>query len=120
MGPFIHQRHPLRWTLPAFAAVATLLLASCSPTITTTATLRTAAVGTTSTTSVVDIPAGTRGALEVVLLDGRSFVVPPGHFPPLGACRIWYPGTPPGRQPPPEACGNALATAPPDTVVLRR
>jgi hypothetical protein len=30
--------------------------------------------------------------------------VPPGHLPPPGQCRIWYPGTPPGHQPPPGPC----------------
>ena len=25
--------------------------------------------------------------------------IPPGHLPPPGQCRIWYPGTPPGHQP---------------------
>ena len=30
--------------------------------------------------------------------------IPPGHLPPPGACRIWYPGTPPGHQPPPGSC----------------
>ena len=24
--------------------------------------------------------------------------IPPGHLPPLGMCKIWYPNTPPGRQ----------------------
>ena len=32
--------------------------------------------------------------------------VPPGHLPPPGLCRAWYPGTPPGHQPPPERCGR--------------
>src|SRR6266705_4157429 len=30
--------------------------------------------------------------------------IPPGHLPPAGMCRIWYPGTPPGHQPPPGDC----------------
>ena len=30
--------------------------------------------------------------------------IPPGHLPPPGACRVWYPGTPPGHQPPPGSC----------------
>ena len=30
--------------------------------------------------------------------------IPPGHLPPPGQCRIWYPGTPPGHQPPPGPC----------------
>lgn len=35
---------------------------------------------------------------------GRSYDVPPGHMPPPGQCRIWYPGVPPGQQPPPGDC----------------
>lgn len=34
----------------------------------------------------------------------HHFKVPPGHMPPAGKCRIWYPGTPPGHQPPPGDC----------------
>jgi hypothetical protein len=34
----------------------------------------------------------------------RSVHVPPGHYPPAGQCRIWYPGVSPGHQPPPARC----------------
>ncbi|WP_149537586.1 hypothetical protein [Siccirubricoccus phaeus] len=27
--------------------------------------------------------------------------IPPGHLPPPGEARAWYPGLPPGHQPPP-------------------
>jgi hypothetical protein len=30
--------------------------------------------------------------------------IPPGHLPPPGQCRIWYPGTSPGHQLPPGSC----------------
>ena len=30
--------------------------------------------------------------------------IPPGHLPPPGYCRIWYPGRPPGHQPPAGDC----------------
>lgn len=30
--------------------------------------------------------------------------VPPGHYPPRGACKIWYLGRPPGQQPSPTTC----------------
>jgi hypothetical protein len=36
--------------------------------------------------------------------DHGKLHVPPGHLPPAGKCRIWYPGTPPGHQPPPGDC----------------
>jgi hypothetical protein len=30
--------------------------------------------------------------------------IPPGHYPPPGECRLWYPDSPPGHQPPPGRC----------------
>ena len=36
--------------------------------------------------------------------DHGKLHIPPGHLPPAGKCRIWYPGTPPGHQPPPGDC----------------
>ena len=41
--------------------------------------------------------------------------IPPGHYPPPGECRIWYPDRPPGRQPPPGRC----SPVPPGAWVLR-
>jgi hypothetical protein len=42
---------------------------------------------------------------EVVYYTPRARVrVPPGHMPPPGLCRAWYPGRPPGHQPRPERC----------------
>lgn len=35
---------------------------------------------------------------------GHVFHIPPGHMPPAGLCRIWFPGRPPGHQPPPGDC----------------
>lgn len=35
-----------------------------------------------------------------------SLSIPPGHYPPPGECRIWYPDRPPGHQPPPGNCRN--------------
>lgn len=45
--------------------------------------------------------------------------VPPGHMPPPGQCRIWYPGTPPGRQPKPVACSE-IDAVPAGAMVLSR
>jgi hypothetical protein len=42
--------------------------------------------------------------ISVMADDHRKLHVPPGHLPPAGKCRIWYPGKPPGHQPPPGDC----------------
>jgi hypothetical protein len=34
--------------------------------------------------------------------------IPPGHYPPPGECRIWYPDRPAGHQPPPFRCGDRV------------
>ncbi len=44
--------------------------------------------------------------------------VPPGHRPPPGECRIWYPGTPPGQQPPPGPCHVLERQVPPGAVLV--
>lgn len=41
--------------------------------------------------------------------------IPPGHRPPPGQCRVWYPGRPPGQQPPPRDCD---VTVPPGAVLI--
>lgn len=46
--------------------------------------------------------------------------IPPGHLPPPGECRVWYPGRPPGQQPPPRRCSAVGAEAPPGTWLLFR
>jgi hypothetical protein len=46
--------------------------------------------------------------------------IPPGHYPPPGECRIWFPGRPPGHQPPPMKCDRARAEVPPGAWVIRR
>ena len=45
--------------------------------------------------------------------------IPPGHYPPPGQCRIWFPGRPPGHQPPPMSCSQARADVPPGAWVIR-
>jgi hypothetical protein len=45
--------------------------------------------------------------------------VPPGHLPPPGACRIWYPDRPPGHQPPPGPCHALRYQVPPGAVLVR-
>jgi len=46
--------------------------------------------------------------------------IPPGHLPPPGDCRIWFPGQPPGQQPPPVHCGDAYAGVPPGAWLIER
>jgi hypothetical protein len=50
----------------------------------------------------------------------HSLHIPPGHLPPPGECRIWYPGRPPGHQPPPVSCAVAINEAPAGSWVLHR
>jgi hypothetical protein len=38
--------------------------------------------------------------------------IPPGHLPPPGTGRLWYPDRPPGHQPPPQNCGYLRYHAP--------
>lgn len=44
--------------------------------------------------------------------------VPPGHMPPPGHCRIWYPDRPPGHQPPPGDCRELRFRVPPGAVLI--
>lgn len=46
--------------------------------------------------------------------------IPPGHLPPPGSCRIWYPGTPPGQQPPPGDCYELSRQVPPGAWLIER
>ncbi|MFN8179031.1 MAG: hypothetical protein U0167_13960 [bacterium] len=46
--------------------------------------------------------------------------IPPGHYPPLGACRVWMPGTPPGQQQAPCSCFSLMLDVPLGAMVLYR
>jgi hypothetical protein len=45
--------------------------------------------------------------------------IPPGHMPPPGKCRIWYPDLPPGQQPPPGECRDLQYRVPPGAWLIR-
>ena len=45
--------------------------------------------------------------------------VPPGHMPPPGDCRIWFPNRPPGHQPPPGPCHALQYQVPPSAYLVR-
>ncbi len=44
--------------------------------------------------------------------------VPPGHFPPKGQCRLWFPGRPPGKQPPSTSCSSLRGRVPAGAFIL--
>ena len=49
-----------------------------------------------------------------------SLNIPPGHLPPPGECRIWYPEKPPGHQPPPGPCDQLAGQVPPGAWLITR
>lgn len=48
-----------------------------------------------------------------------SLHVPPGHLPPPGQCRIWFPDRPPGHQPPPAECHELRHNVPAGGVLVQ-
>ncbi len=50
---------------------------------------------------------------------GQPVHVPPGHLPPPGQCRVWYPDRPPGHQPPPGPCHQLQYQVPPGAVLVQ-
>jgi hypothetical protein len=52
--------------------------------------------------------------------DHAKYHIPPGHLPPSGMCRIWYPGTPPGHQPPPGDCRSLSHRVPRGALLVSR
>jgi len=50
----------------------------------------------------------------------RHRKIPPGHMPPPGQCRVWYPNRPAGHQPPPGNCQALQYHTPPGAWLVRR
>ena len=48
----------------------------------------------------------------------RMLRVPPGHYPPRGACRVWFEGRPPGRQPRATSCERLYGRVPYGAFIL--
>lgn len=59
-------------------------------------------------------------AQTVVVADAEEVSIPPGHMPPPGECRAWYPGEPPGQQPPPGDCDELEHATPRGAWLLYR
>jgi hypothetical protein len=49
----------------------------------------------------------------------QNIHIPPGHMPPPGECRIWYPDRPPGQQPPSGHCSELRDQVPPGAILVR-
>lgn len=45
--------------------------------------------------------------------------VPPGHIPPIGMCRLWYPDRSPSQQPPPGECNELRSRIPVGVSLIR-
>lgn len=68
-------------------------------------------------------PTGKRGpsvAYESTGLYPVALHIPPGHLPPPGSCRVWYPERPPGHQPPPGNCADLSRRVPLGAWLIRR
>lgn len=46
-------------------------------------------------------------------------IIPEGHRPPPGQCRIWFPDLPPGQQSPPGDCYDLERRVPPGAILDR-
>ena len=94
-------RVPARTPLLTILASVSLLLSACAP--------------------VLEVYAQPSRIVVGEGVDGRraqQVDIPPGHLPPPGMCRIWFPGRPPGQQPPPGDCEELRHRLPPEAVLV--
>lgn len=56
---------------------------------------------------------------DPVYYPSEGVEIPPGHMPPPGECRIWFPDRPPGQQPPPGPCSELRYRVPPGAILVR-
>lgn len=77
-------------------------------------------LGLAALLSGCSVAVAARAPAYTVVEDREAYSIPPGHMPPPGECRAWYPGRPPGQQPPPGDCDELLQTAPASAWVLYR
>lgn len=107
-----------------FAVIAISVLAgACAPIVVTDGTAR-GEVQITARPSngmlVVDVSESRpRQGVEVRPDGGRTFRIPPGHYPPPGQCRIWRPGVPPGQQEAPGSCSDLERRVGPGDYLVR-
>lgn len=112
----------------AVAALLALVLTACSPSVT----IEAGGSGRTGSGATVSVRATLRGNLQVVLVPAHrpgtgvwverpgtaSFRIPPGHYPPVGMCRVWIPDRPPGRQSAPGDCAVLERQVPPGAYLI--
>lgn len=109
----------------AAALVAlTLVLGACAPSIRIEAEFPATTVFTVRPQSsgvllFVRVPASRpSGGIHVERSRGRTFHIPPGHYPPPGQCRVWNPDLPPGRQSKPGPCHRLERRVPPGSILI--
>ncbi len=112
------MRLPTSLRSAALAVALAALLTACAPGVEFGATFRGGATERGPSTTTADVTITLRGSVRVIVVpaerpsrgitvrpaSGRSFSIPPGHYPSPGSCRAWVPGVPPGRQTPPGPC----------------
>ena len=77
-------------------------------------------LGGCGATVTTPVPAPSVSNADVRAAEARAVDIPPGHMPPPGHCRVWYPGEPPGHQPPAGKCSALEPSAPDGAWVLYR